>query len=65
MGALNDRLTDSVGNSQQGAANRDRDVRRVQGLLNVRIVKAGRGLHRAEISAHSGLDAVTKPSAPW
>jgi lysozyme len=36
---LNTNIRDSVGDPKEGAANRDEDVRTVQGLLNVQIVK--------------------------
>ena len=36
---LNTDIRDSVGDPKKGAVNRDEDVRTVQGLLNVQIVK--------------------------
>ena len=36
-------INDSVGDTKQGAVNPENDVRTVQGMLNIRIVKDGRG----------------------
>ncbi len=58
MPGLKNSLIKSVGDPKKGAANRDEDVKIVQGLLNLEIVKDNRSDRLLEITGHVNDDTL-------